>query len=702
MNTFQEEFNSLFGSIREKRIGIYGTGNNAKLILESVAGFDFSCVISANEIGNIFAGKEIVSLSHAIDMCDVIIIAAIPSSTNIVWERISSDIPKELQVYDMRGNLLQREASYINNSFWDQTKEQLLCEIEKHDVISFDLFDTILKRDVLQARDIWKILGQEINAETSEQGSFFELRKEAENIANEIYITPTFEEIYIELAKLCGSNEKACEWSKREFQLELEHVKLRKAVWEFVEYAQGLGKIIIISSDMYYSSNQLRQLGEHCGVNIAYPIYVSCECNKNKSSGELFRFLKDKYSSKSILHIGDNYDIDVKSARENGIDSFGILNTYDMLCFSSVASINDAVNSLDDSVMLGRAIAQLFDDPFALNVSKGKLSVPDYKSLSFFFYPMTLLFARFIYDNMSDYDSIIFPSRDGYFFYNIFKDISEKVKYFYASRSAISSSSVNTFEEFEVYIWKLRNGSKINVKQFLEAQFQIRVSDELNISTEDGIKKYGEADFWEKIYEYRNSVIEKSKENRKKYEMYIQKMFAEKPKKVAIVDVLAFGTLVHGISNLLQTSADLIGIGTTAVPNQYIPDEKTARTIFGNVNERNGDIIYSLSDLSELHLFLEVIYSSKEGQFLCFDKNGEKSFLNGSEYDSVLLENVQKNLSEWLIKDRFTERKWNISKEFAVASLRMLTKKYSSSSEEIRKRFRFTDPYEKDRYLLNE
>lgn len=699
---FQNEFDNIFKSIKCKKIGIYGTGNNAKLILQSVKGFQFNCVISTNGNEDLFVERPVVTLQQALLMCDTIIIAAIPSSTNIVWNRISNDIPQGYPVYDMRGNLLTAEEMYTHNIYWEQSKGELCEEIAKHDVISFDLFDTILKRDVLQPRDIWKILEQEINANTDKSVQFFELREKAESISNEIYGTPTIKEIYGEFEKIYDISINVYELADREFELEKRHVQLRKSVWEYVKYAQQLGKTIVITSDMYYSSAQLYSLCMQCGISFSYPIFVSSECKKNKYSGELYNFVKGKYPDRNILHIGDNYDIDVISARRNGIDGYWIMNGYDMLSFSAAASIIDDANTLDDRNMLGRAISELFDDPFILNKNKGKFRVSNYRSLAMFFYPMTYMFARFIFEALFDYDAIIFPSRDGYFFYDIFRDITNKAKYFYASRSAISSSSVTSSEKFEVYISKLRTGSKINVKRFLEVQFQIQVDEELDVSVEEGINKYGEKPFWEKVYKYCTTVIKTSRENKRKYEKYINTLFGDIPNKIAIVDIVAFGTLVHGISNLLNVPSDLIGIGTTAVPNEYIPNKEMAKTIYGNVNERDGDIIYSLTDLSELHLLLELIYSSSDGQFLFFDENDGKHFLEGSEYDSKLLAEVQKHLKNWLGADEFTETKMNISKEFAVSCLRMLTQKYSVVSDDIRSRFRFTDPYEKDRYLLDE
>jgi len=297
---------------------------------------------------------------------------------------------------------------------------------------------------------------------------------------------------------------------------------------------------------------------------------------------------------------------------------------------------------------------------------------------------------------------IIAPSRDGFFFYNYLSNKTNKIKYVYASRSALSIASVQNHKDFEVHCEKLKTGSKINVKRFLETQFQMQIDEEFDISVEEAYMKWGENDFWNKINLIEKEVLSLSKQRRKNYLAFLTENECDKAEKIAVIDIVSHGSLVYGLSNLLSTKCDLIAVGTTAVPNQYIPDVSQAKTIFGNINERCGDIIYSLTDLSELHLLLELIYSSTDGQFLYFDEALNKHFLSGSEYDTIILNAVQGELARLLDDDNILTKKVEFSKEFVVACLRMLTKKYSVVSDDIRSRFRFTDPYEKDRYLLDE
>lgn len=119
-----------------------------------------------------------------------------------------------------------------------------------------------------------------------------------------------------------------------------------------------------------------------------------------------------------------------------------------------------------------------------------------------------------------------------------------------------------------------------------------------------------------------------------------------------------------------------------------------AKSIYGNVNAFCNGEIYSKSEFSVLHLILELMYSSKEGQFRGFNSKGNAVFVEQTEYNSMLLENFQYQFNS-IHKDYATlwEKFGTFSKEFAIGCLGLLLSKHSVFDEKLKKKFVFSDPY---------
>ena len=138
MSNIQEDFDKLFSEYKEKKIAIYGTGNNARLLLEHVSGYQFVNLVSKDCVGESICGKQVISLQEAVSVSEMMIIAAVPSSIAIVYQRIKDAVPEDYPIYDIRGVRLSGAEWYRKNPYWETDAEQLRELIEKHDVISFD------------------------------------------------------------------------------------------------------------------------------------------------------------------------------------------------------------------------------------------------------------------------------------------------------------------------------------------------------------------------------------------------------------------------------------------------------------------------------------------------------------------------------------------------------------------------------------
>ena len=157
---FQQDFDRIFSGYRGKRIAVYGTGQNARLIAEYVSGYEIVGFVSRDGSEGILSGQTILSIEEAVKAADILIIAATVSSTRIIYARIKMLIPVGMKVLDMYGEALSGEEAYQENPYWEKNYKALCLEIDMHPVISFDVFDTLIMRTVLKPEDIFEIVGE--------------------------------------------------------------------------------------------------------------------------------------------------------------------------------------------------------------------------------------------------------------------------------------------------------------------------------------------------------------------------------------------------------------------------------------------------------------------------------------------------------------------------------------------------------------
>lgn len=201
-------------------------------------------------------------------------------------------------------------------------------------VISFDIFDTILFRMVCKPVDVFEIVGEK----AIEKGYLSEyispviyrnLRIEAERKARVIKkkkcksTEVTLDEIIEALPDYC-CNKK--ELLLLELKTEQDVCWLNPDIYDVMDF---LGKHkeykVILTSDMYLTQRQLKNILVNNGLvtDIFEKIFVSCEHRADKKSGTLFEeIIKEmNIEPNELLHIGDNFQSDMASASNVGINT---------------------------------------------------------------------------------------------------------------------------------------------------------------------------------------------------------------------------------------------------------------------------------------------------------------------------------------------------------------------------------------------
>ncbi len=205
-------------------------------------------------------------------------------------------------------------------------------ELQKYDLISLDIFDTLLFRALAQPVDlfahIWeKVIENYENLTDISPLEFQKLRIEIERRSrNKAFNREVnLDDIYRELPKLVVKNIEKIK--QIELTAEKEYCYPNWDILNLIKEAKQAGLHVSLVSDMYLNKNQITSILEFNHVDTSYFDYiiVSNEEKCAKHNGELYEVLFSKYpeiSKERILHIGDNRNSDYVQAVKAGINAY--------------------------------------------------------------------------------------------------------------------------------------------------------------------------------------------------------------------------------------------------------------------------------------------------------------------------------------------------------------------------------------------
>lgn len=199
-------------------------------------------------------------------------------------------------------------------------------------VITFDVFDTLIRRPVEKPADLYRFLDRKALELTDGVASDFgksralcetETRSKLKNVKTEI----TLDDIYDTLSDFYGVDVEVFEDLKEaEISLEISKASSNPFGKKLFEIAKLTGKPVHLISDMYLPAKVIKAMLKKSGYcDTAYDnFFLSCDHNKTKHSGELFDEVLDTLGVKptELLHIGDNKHTDINMAESRGINTF--------------------------------------------------------------------------------------------------------------------------------------------------------------------------------------------------------------------------------------------------------------------------------------------------------------------------------------------------------------------------------------------
>ena len=552
LSAFQENFRKF----RDQNIVIYGLGANTKFLLDAMKDeYHFIGLMDGVRTGETVFGLPVLSMEEALGKgVDVILILARAANVAIIYPRIAAACERHgIPVYDINGIEQHRNKmeDYTCPEFYaTHTCEALLTEIRKADVVSFDVFDTLLMRQCLEPTDVFSIVEQT----AKRRGlipSDFSFAKQRILAERALYPgAPTLLDVYERLGSDTGlDGDTLGELRTLELTEEERQLVPRTAVVEVLREAQAMGKTVCATSDMYLSGHQISRLLLSNGITEIDHVFVSSDESVSKTEG-LFDRVQAAYPGKRILHLGDNATADVQGAEAAGLAAWLIPSARQMLSESTFAHLTEYNSDLPERIYLGRFLAQELNDPFLFAQTKGRLRLTDAYTLGHDFVgPMVAGFVTWLIERCTEdgIEMLILGARDGWVVRQILDEVSRfqklpfQYRYIYVSRAVCTSAGVENEDDVlyatKHYAW---DGG---LEGFLEHRFQLP-AEEIQPPREGESKE---------SYARRHmpAILRSSAEKRKRYRAYLQSEGIARGMRIGIFDFVAAGTCQYWMEKIL-------------------------------------------------------------------------------------------------------------------------------------------------------
>lgn len=185
------------------------------------------------------------------------------------------------------------------------------------DVISFDVFDTLLVRNVLNPKDVWRAL------ERRECAAGFFAEREAADRTTYAEATRrggehTLDEAYAKM------DSRWAAFREKELDAERKALFANPEVVDLWNEAGRLGKKRVLVSDMYLPRVEIENLLRTNGISGWDGLFVSSEQGCRKTTGRLFERMLEKMAvaPARVMHIGDNRESDFDVPQRLGMTAF--------------------------------------------------------------------------------------------------------------------------------------------------------------------------------------------------------------------------------------------------------------------------------------------------------------------------------------------------------------------------------------------
>lgn len=627
------DLKQVFAAYKKCKIAVYGLGKETERVLsELLPAFQIIGLLDSYKQEGTLYGMPIISLAQAVqEKADLILVAARPGPCRTIAKRIGKVcIENQMNVIDVRGNnLLQLEKARYNFRHVKGIKKQELLErIDAYDVISFDLFDTLLMRQVLLPEDVFELVDYRLK----EQGIAIE-RFSEKRLASEKSLAqqaPSLIEIYTYMRDTYGVSELVPEMAAElERQADYELIIPRKEVCDIFKKSVRNKKSVYIVSDSYYTKEQLAGFLNKCGITEYKDILSSCEYHTSKTQS-LFQILKNLAGTSSCIHIGDDKTADIEHGKKNGIETCHLYSGIDLLELTGYMGMWEQIDSYPDKLKAGIFTAGLFNSPFQFEREDGKIRINHIFDVAYlFFAPIICDFVIWFYESVckKNIPNVFLCARDGYLIKKLYDELAgnEDSVYFLTSRIAAVRTGMADKEDIRYVEKKTFDGS---MQEELWKRFGI-LTDIDDARLQNGC-----------LMDFSKEIIERGAVCRRQNRKYIDKLDI-KNGDIAFFDFVAKGTSQMYMQRLIKNH--LKGLYFLRLEKENMKNYHLDIKSFYELGDTDSKAIFENYDM------LETILTSPYPTVMEFNELGEPVYAEETRTEKNLecLQDVQDGICRY-------------------------------------------------------
>ena len=531
-------------------------------------------------------------------------------------------------------------------------KKSYKKKIDKCDIVSFDIFDTVLKRKISKPSRIFRLMDNIYG------NDFYKKRMTSESLAMDKYNkkSPNIEEIYnfIDLDY------------KIELDVESNYLFCNSCMKEVYDYCVQSNKKVVFVSDMYLPGKVLEELLKRNGYNYFEKVYSSCDYDKSKRDGTLFDLVIDELNTSpgKIVHIGDSIKSDYINPKKKGMRS--------ILCKPKTIEYDNLSYDIYDS--------------FIKNTIKDNNNY--YYSIGFDKFGILLYsYSIWLKKQLEDkkISKVYFLSRDGYLIKQAFDIINDNSKinskYLYVSRRSLNIPNLWKKPEFENLDKNINMSNYFNIEVFIK-RLGLNYKDYLDLIEKHNISL--EHDFNKKTFknernlkDFYNEIINDVIENSKKEYKLLKDYFKQEDINgdIAIVDIGWHGSMQKNIVKICEDISNRIN-----VYGYYLGQEEKVPNGLGYLFNEFDNPTNKITIAGSFGLF-ESFFLANHGTVLTYEKKNNKivPVLDKYEFDDCetnIIKDIQKGAIDFCTL--FSQNKYNNMFSFDDISFKPLERLLSS------------------------
>ena len=648
----------------DKKIALYGLSTETERVLNewndkyNVIGLLDGFKSSGDQFGySILDINDVVKQENVI-----IIVVARPGSCKAIAKRIG-DLCRENSVglFDIRGKdlLSDTRVVYDFSTIDGYTQNDLVSAANEADVISFDLFDTLAVRNISSFEGVLKLVEARLREKDVYIPNFVSKRLKAEMTLS-FNNAPRLVEIYSEILKSeKGVKITADELVSIEFEVDFNLVEARREVVDLLNKLLKQKRRVYVTSDSYYTKEQISKILDKIGVEQLADLLVSCEYGTSKT-GNLFECLKSLSRESDILHVGDDIVADIESAKRHGINAFQIYSTSELLELVGGLKLSENESSLSDQIKVGMFAANLFNSPFQFEDGEKRIHAEDAKDVGYLFCaPMIMDFTKWFEEESKEFGvkSRWLCARDGYLLKRLYESMYplQKAEYFYTSRISAIRAGAENIADIE-YVDDMKFSGKC------EENLNIRFGISADTLDKDNID-----DGQEGLLKYSKAILDNAKSKRTNNLKYMDKLNVQDGN-ISFFDFVAKGTSQMYIQRLVQNP--IKGLYFLQLEPEFMKDKNLDIKSFYTEAERDSSAIF------DNYYILETILTAPEASVDEFDAEGNPIFAREtrSDKDIACFMRAQDGIIEYVKKyiSLCPERERDINKKLDEVFLALI------------------------------